>query len=193
MSPSARPPRIALSGSAGVGKTTLGKALAERLGVSFIEEGMRERLESGLDLHTLDRDQHRALVEELFDECWAAPEGSANVGFVADRSPIDFLAFWLYYGFAADAEPTKRFATRCDDAMAALDCVIVLPWGALPLVDDGIRTPNRWRQLHFQALVEGLLGRRAPAGKVHLLPDDVIDLSARIDWASAAAGQPVAG
>ena len=81
--------------------------------------------------------------------------------------------------------------------MAGVDGVVVLPWGAIPLADDGIRTPNPWRQLHFQALLEGLLGRRAAAGKVHLLPDDIIDFEARIDWACAAAGivagQPVSG
>jgi cytidylate kinase len=106
----APPPRIALSGSAGIGKTTLGTAVADRLGVPFIEEGMRARLEAGLDLHTLDRDQHRNLVEALFEECWATPATNAAGGFVADRSPIDFLAFWLYYGFAADDVGTARFA-----------------------------------------------------------------------------------
>jgi nicotinamide riboside kinase len=192
----ARPPRIALSGSAGVGKTTLGTALAESLGVPFVEEGMRARLEAGLDVHALDRDQHIALVEGLFDETGAALERAGD-GFVADRSPIDFLAFWLYYGFAADVEATARFAARCDDAMGGVETIVVLPWGVIPLADDGIRTANPWRQLHYQALVEGLLGRRAAADKVHFLPPSVTDLEARVDWARTAAGiatsQPVAG
>jgi len=188
-------PRIALSGSAGVGKTTLGGALADHLGVPFIEEGMRARLEAGLDLHTLDSDQHRALIEELFDEFWASP--ATTNGYIADRSPIDFLAFWLYYGFAADPGATARFAARCDAAMAHVDAIVILPWGVIPLAEDGIRTANPWRQLHFQSLVEGLLGRRAAPGQVHRLPDDVTDPAARITWVKAAAGiaapQPIAG
>ncbi len=60
--PSVALARIALSGSAGTGKTTLGRLLAERLGVPFIEEGMRARLERGLDVHRFDKDDWRKLV-----------------------------------------------------------------------------------------------------------------------------------
>ena len=179
-----RRPRIALSGSAGVGKTTLGTGLARRLGVPFIGEGMRARIEAGLDLHALSRDQHRALVVELFDEAAGARRDAAD-GFVSDRSPMDFLAFWLYYGFAADADATERFAARCDAALARLDALVVLPWGAIPLVDDSVRTPNRWRQLHYQALLEGLVRRRVPDGKTLFLPDAVTGREAREDWVCA--------
>ena len=54
--------RIALCGSAGTGKTTLGRALAEELDLPYIEEGMRRRLEGGLDVHSLGEDGCRGLL-----------------------------------------------------------------------------------------------------------------------------------
>lgn len=42
--------RIAVSGSAGTGKSTLAMALAERFELPYLEEGFRKRREAGLDL-----------------------------------------------------------------------------------------------------------------------------------------------
>ena len=59
------PCRIAISGSAGTGKTTLATALAHRLQVPYLEEGFRKRREAGLDPHDLSQTEHRALLMEL--------------------------------------------------------------------------------------------------------------------------------
>ena len=53
---------IGISGSAGTGKSTLGTRLASRLEVPYLPEGMRERLEGGLDLHRLAHLELRALL-----------------------------------------------------------------------------------------------------------------------------------
>jgi len=67
-----RRPRLGVTGSAGVGKTSLGRRLAEILAVPFVEEGMRGRIEAGLDMHTLDRDGRRwdLLVFGLLKDEW---------------------------------------------------------------------------------------------------------------------------
>lgn len=180
------PPRLAVTGSAGVGKTTLGRDLAEHLGVPFVPEGMRERLEAGLDLHTLDRaalgDLVTALYDEMLDRLDAAMAGAG--GFVADRSAIDYAAFWLYYGFADEEGATAAFMARVRDAVPRYDAVIVLPWGGIAFAADGVRSPNSWRQLHYQALVEGLTARLMPAGRVLHMPDSVTARDARRDWAA---------
>ncbi|MEM7519096.1 MAG: histidine phosphatase family protein, partial [Planctomycetota bacterium] len=91
-----RPLRLAMSGSAGTGKTTLALRLAKDLGLAYIEEGMRRRLEAGFDLHALDQKGHRALIREMWNE-QRAQERDASNGSIADRSPLDFAAFWLHY------------------------------------------------------------------------------------------------
>lgn len=176
--------RIAISGSAGTGKTALGRTLAERLGLPFIPEGMRERLAAGLNVHALSATQFRDLVIDLYDEAQASAERAASEhgGFVADRGPIDYLAFWLYYGFADDQTETESFVARTTADAARLDATVVLPWGAIPLIADGIRAPNPWRQLHFQALFEGLVRARIESERLWWLPADTLSLPDREAW-----------
>ncbi len=179
-----RPPRLALTGSAGVGKTTLGLRLAAELDVPYIPEGMRARIEAGLDLHTLSRDQHRALLEQLFEEMLTATGNATEThgGFVADRCSIDCAAFWLYYGFGNDADATAVVFEIAATALEFYDLIVVLPWDGIPLAADGVRSANRWHQLHYQSLLEGLLARWVPEDQVALMPADVIDIAARAAW-----------
>jgi nicotinamide riboside kinase len=153
--------RIAISGSAGVGKSTLARRIAEELGVPYIGEGMREYLErTGVDLHTLGPDGVRTLVLRLWEERREREEACTG-GFVADRSAYDFAAFWLYYHFAAPDEATGRVMEEWL-APGRYDRVWLLPWGRIPLVADGVRSTNPWTQLHLQLLLEGILRRHAP-------------------------------
>ena len=184
-----RPPRIALAGSAGVGKTTLGRRLGARHGVPFIPEGMRRHIENGLDMHTLSPAEHRRLMLELFDEMMdGVREAKAGAGgYVCDRSPVDFAAFWLYYGFGDDEAATAAFFDRVRETLRGLDAVILLPWGRIALESDGVRSPNPWLQLHFQGLIEGLLNYLPPA-RLLRLPDDVIALDDRTAWVETELG-----
>lgn len=176
-----RRPRLGITGSAGVGKTTLGRRLSQILAVPFVQEGMRARIEAGLDLHTLDRDGRRALLLELFDQMLSATREAAD-GFVSDCCSIDFAAFWLYYGFGFDEDATQRVFTRAEKALAGYDLIVVLPWGAIPLLADGVRSANPWIQLHYQVLLEGLLARHAHTGQVVQLPRKVVGLEERARW-----------
>lgn len=172
-------PRLALSGSAGTGKTTLGRRLAESLGVPFLEEGMRRRLESGLVLSALDHGQLRALILELWEEQRVA-EAACSDGFVADRSAADFAAFWIHYGFHHDGPETERRLAGWFAHLERYDRIVLLPWGALPLHDDGVRSPNRWLQYLVQALIERLLRDHGRPGQVQALPADLADLEQRL-------------
>ena len=178
--------RIALTGSAGTGKTTLGRALSASTGLPYIPEGMRERIEGGLDLHTLGRDGLRALIRELWAEQRAREDTAlaAHGGFIADRSPVDYAAFYLSYGFVEPDDAPDAFFAEVLGAVAGLDALVVLPWGALPLAADGVRTPNPWTQRRFQLMVEGLAARAIPGDRLLWLPP-LTDLGARVDWVLA--------
>jgi broad specificity phosphatase PhoE/nicotinamide riboside kinase len=179
----ARPPRIALSGSAGTGKTTLGRALAAALDLPYLAEGMRRRLESGLDLHQLDHRALQDLLQQLWEEQQADEDAAiaAHGGFVADRSSADYAAFWLHYGFAEDRDATARFYGETLRHLARYDRVVLLPWGVLPLQADGVRSTNPWIQRRFQALVEGLLHRELVGRRLLLLPAEAA-LERRVAW-----------
>jgi nicotinamide riboside kinase len=183
--PRAKARRIALSGSAGTGKTTLGRRLASEMGVAYIDELMRRRLEAGLRLEGLSRDGWRALVRELWREQRALQE-QAREGFVADRSSLDYAAFWLHYGLHEDEGETRAFFAEMAAASAELDAIVLFPWGVLPLVADGVRTPDPWTQLSFQGVLEGVLRRHARTSVVELLPTS--DLEERLRWTLARLG-----
>ncbi len=180
--------RLALSGSAGIGKSTLGRELAERLGVPFIDEGMRRRLEAGLQLHGMSEDRHRALLVDLWEE--QVREEDAAVaefgGFVADRSSVDFAAFALLF-HSHVPEFCEAFVPRVLSAVSRYDAVIVLPWGVLPLQADGYRSTNRWYQRRFQSTVEGLVRREVPPGRAWFLPG-LSELEERLTWVQERVG-----
>ncbi|MDZ4773814.1 MAG: histidine phosphatase family protein [Planctomycetota bacterium] len=150
-------PRIALSGSAGTGKTTLGRRLAAELGVPFIDEIMRRKLESGFDMHGLSRADWRALMREQWDE-QRALQDAAQSGFVVDRSSIDYAAFFLHYDLHVDIDASEWMEEMAAQS-ARYDHILLFPWGVLPLVDDGVRSTNAFTQLRFQTILEGLLQR----------------------------------
>lgn len=152
------PQRIALSGSAGVGKSTLARRLAAEWGVAYIPEGMREYIEGGgVDLHTLGHDGMRDLVARLWDDRKSAEMAAIN--FVADRSSYDFAAFWLFYGFARLGDALTEQLMAETMAPDRYDRVILLPQGGIPFVSDGVRSSNPWTQLHTHLLIEGMVRR----------------------------------
>ena len=182
---SPRSPRIGVSGSAGTGKTAFGQALANALEVRYLEEGMRGRLEGGLDLHAITHEQHRDLHVELFDELMVGVDGALadSAGFVSDRTPLDMAAFWIYYRFAFDQAQTDDFLERSRRALAPYDAIVLLPWGAIPLVGDGVRATNRWLQFHYQAVLEAFARHWSAECEVWWLSPGQAALSERVEWA----------
>ena len=182
--------KIAVSGAAGTGKSTLGRALSQRLGVPYLEEGMRRRLEAGLDLHQLSHARHQALAEELLDELLEAADAAVagHGGFVSDRCPLDMAAFWLYYRFAFDLEATDRYMHRVRESLPQFRDVVLLPRDGLALEDDGVRSANPWVQLHFDALLEAMVARAGDGVRIHRLPAHCRALEERVDWVLEAVG-----
>lgn len=188
-----RPPRLALSGSAGVGKSTLARALSASWSVPYIPEGMRDRLEAGLDLHSLDHDGLASLIVELWQEQRGRERDAVGRagGFVADRSSIDFLAYWLLYRLDFDSERTAALHDDLRAHTGSYDAILLLPWGALPLTHDGVRSTNRWNQLHLQATLEGLLHRLVPPERLLVLPTELHAVDDRIAWTRSRLPTPI--
>lgn len=171
---------IGITGSAGTGKSSLALHLSQQLGLLVRGEAMRDRLAQGFDFHNLTRAGHRALLAgDTEDLARALARGD---GLITDRTPLDMAAFWLTNGFGVeDPVATEALLARAICAMADYSLVVLLPWAALPLVDDGVRSANPWMQLHFHTVLEGLCRRYVAPGRLLVLADAPLPVTARGD------------
>jgi len=177
--------RVAICGSGGVGKTTLAVPLARQLRATYIPE----HFESFFDRPGKFRSPPPILAE-LFNEVLERKraEEQAQESYVVDRSPIDLFNLWLAQGLALRAEDTKRFHANCRDYCAAYDFVVILPWGALPLVpSDHVtgrqrRVLNPWVQLSAHASIAGLARMWIEPQRIVELPASITDAQERLGF-----------
>lgn len=147
--------RIALSGPVGSGKTTLGQALAGRLGLPFIPEdyrniysthaASRKILRDPLAPGARKKEATRALMETF--SCWLAEREKLYgkyPGFVADRWEADTLDTWLkFFANTADCdEQTRQLWSRLQAVGESLSFAVLLPPAPVPVEtrnEDGLR------------------------------------------------------
>ena len=172
--------RLAISGSAGTGKSSLAAGLASYLKVPYLEENFRKRREKGLIFQDLSRLEQSLLIRDLYRDAIDQAVKCSD-GFVQDRCPIDFLAFWFHYGFWSEDKQSMSLFDRAQQDLVHYDRIIILPWGVFDIEEDGIRSTNRWLQLKFQALLEGLISRFCPKELIYWMPEDINTKQDRID------------
>ncbi len=173
--------RIAVTGSAGAGKTTLVEAIAAALGLSTIPEEMRAHLERcGRPLSALAAGEVGRVVEGLWEE--RRRSEARLTSFVADNCSLDFAAYALHHG-ATDEVRVARLLEETRLACAGYHAVLLLPWGAIPYQRDGIRADAPLAELRYQLVLESLLARHADPRRVHRLPVACSSREARLAWA----------
>ena len=177
--------KVAISGSAGIGKTTFARALAERCGCRLIEEGYDGLF--GADARFLpSRMRLRHEILAVLERKNAREDDVP--AFVADRCAVDLFNLWMSRGFGDDERMTGWLYQRCRRYMAKYDVVFVLPWSAIPLRQ--IATPvnrrrslNPWFQLYNHANVIGLLHQWLPPARLIPMPYRLSGLHERVAFA----------
>jgi adenylate kinase family enzyme len=177
--------KIAISGSAGIGKTTLASALAECRGCRLIEEGYDGLFDSDAGFIKSRSRLRREILSLL--EMKNALEEEAEA-FVADRCAVDLFNLWMSRGFGDDQELTGCLYQRCRRYVEKYDFVFVLPWSAIPLRQIGLpvnrrRAMNPWSQLYNHANVIGLLHQWLPSTRLVPIPFGLIELRERVAFA----------
>lgn len=173
--------KIAVSGSAGVGKTTLAKGLANALGIAYIPEEMRDYL---LSVPKPIRYRPKTEIARILRTMWEKriERESTLPAFVADNSSVDFIAYALYYG-CQDRPMIRCLLIEAWERVRTYDVFFVLPFGAIPYVDDGIRPPIQSSQRRYQRILESLYKRCGQAVPAHYLPSHPRTPKDGLQWA----------
>jgi len=149
--------RIGISGAAGTGKTTLAKALAERLDLTLVDDPTTEALkERGYADWRGVRDPRARREIRLRAFNIKVRNETEHVDCVSDKTTVDFLAYWLLN--QAPVESGAQNFTVLDmvrDHLPRYDRILVLPWRS-NIEAGGGRNTDPIHQLKLQALVEGL-------------------------------------
>jgi len=165
--------RLAISGSAGTGKTTLSQALSRRLDLPLIPEAMRAYLErGGARLDRLPRAEAAAVLRGFREELRAQ---EIRLGaFVADNGALDLAAYDRWYGCEVASE-AATWAER-------YDAVVLLPAGVLPYERDGVRQEDPAVEIRFQALLERLADASSLKPILLRLPGHLGTPEVRAEW-----------
>jgi AAA domain len=182
--------KIAISGSAGTGKTTLATALAARQRCSLIAEGYDGFFDENFDfIKPAGRLRHRIFAT------LESKNGAENEcgDFVADRCPADLFNLWLSRGYGTNQGKTADLYSRCRSYIGKYDRIVVLPWSALPLsqVREATarrrRTMNYWTQLYNHSTMIGLLQQWVTPDRLLPIPFTMVGLEARVALVSGSA------
>jgi len=177
--------KIAISGSAGCGKSTLAQSLSQELGIELIPESYDDFFDSK-GKYIRPRERLMGKIEEVLD---AKHELENNLdGFVADRSPIDLFNFWLTQGFSSNSDKSEQIQDKCKDYLQKYNLIIFPPWGALPLkqVDEEHTKRRRvmkpWVQFRHHSTLIGIALQWVPVSKILPIPTSVGTPEQRLDF-----------
>lgn len=155
--------KIALTGTHGIGKTTLAKQLSERLGIPYLDEVARRVAEFyGFTDSEQIRNNSLERIRTFQSDVWATQiktEWSYPDGFVSCRSVLDAVAYAIYYfGGITDTylDVLKRITY---DLTADYDALIYcpIPDGIDEPENDGFRFTDKDSQIAIDCIIQGML------------------------------------
>lgn len=186
--------RIALSGAAGIGKTTLARRLAEHFGVPLLDENLAGVVRAFNAERPADPGANQARVDACRSACldWLdrrEADYRTLPGFVEDRCAIDILFRWLLENLSdRDNAQTQTLMQRTRLLLAPLDAVIVPP---LTLTgethnEQGLaRAGSFSRLLRAQSLALGLATQLVEPERLIRIPEDCATPVARLQFVLA--------
>lgn len=165
--------RIAISGTAGTGKSSLAKTLAERLGLSLIEENYGILFDKPEKF--TDSRQRAAAILQIFSSKRQIEEQHGS--FVTDRCPVDLFHFWMKAGLWTRTKETEQLCSMAAQQVGQYDLLVLPPSGMLnadsvhEAGDFRKRNSNQHVQLYNHASIVGLAVLWAPADRLLFLPN----------------------
>lgn len=181
--------RIALIGSAGVGKSSFADAIAKELNLHFVrsKDITRPILKKyGFTRHSgikVEEFLGKAEIESeiLFNRVRLENEFYEK-GFITDRSALECFAYALLNASYNNATDLAILEQECRNSMARYSSVFHLPANAGWLTDNGIRTIDE----NFQRIVDYTICGIANSWgiKYFTIPEEIIKFGNVVDFVS---------
>jgi len=151
-----RPIRIAISGAAGTGKSTLAEAIAKQLRIGFIPEGVREWFtKNDKNFKTMTPEDFMMMQHDLLGE--KINLEACLVNFIVDCSTAEGAAYVLRWSSRTISEyEVKVYVNKCREHCSTYDLICFLP-RSIPLVDDGVRSSNDNYNYSMNCMIKGVL------------------------------------
>jgi predicted ATPase len=165
--------KIAVSGSAGIGKSSLAQALATELGVAYIPENYEPLFSQPGGLNNT-AGMLAPLFHEVLDRKQSEQEKHGS--FILDRTPADLLNLAMKTSLVRHEQYAVALYERCRTETACFDLIIIPPWGVIPLQPSADvkgsqqRVVNRWIQLGNHAAICGLIRMFVSEERILFLP-----------------------
>jgi len=166
--------RIAISGANGVGKTTLGKLLAEHLNADFIEEDYSKIVKSLYTINKATTSEERLNLVKNFSEeinSWINRRNlieDSKINFVSDRSVLDVFATILVSKVQIKNNNFIEFYKNiCIKQMQKYDLLVLLPLSEFSMQASVneiglIRQSHLGLKIHEHAMTLGLASMFSP-------------------------------
>lgn len=178
--------KIAISGAANTGKTTLAKDLSKETGLPLIEERFGDLRPKRIE------DKNAGWIAEAFlkvDRAKQELEQTFHKGFITDRCTIDLFNFWTYTPFLVNRAETQKLYEKWKTHSTTYDYIIFLSWGSVAYRENESGESrlvkvqmNPWNNLRRHTSTLGLAYSWADSRKIIVVPKHVIERKERVDW-----------
>jgi hypothetical protein len=183
--------RIAFTGAAGIGKTTMATRLAGILGVPLLEEEFKEMvLAFNPQLSSRPRVNNRDLCRRACLRWLERRETllQQNESYVEDRCAIDVLVRWLLANLSdRDNHLTQTVIEQTRRCVQPLDCLVILPLLSLGAHETAnerglVRTHSTSRLMRGQSLAIGLSHQLLGPKRLIFVPEECGTVADRAEF-----------
>lgn len=179
--------KIAICGVSSTGKSTLSRILARQLTLPLVHEGMKDirraYKEKGQEIKNF-RDQNE--VERLTYQVeliqYRLEKEFQYESFVADGSALDMIAFYRMFSWIIPYNLKIETLKGLTVASSCYDYVFYLPFGVIPVEDDGRRMIDMVNLETVDMVLKGVIAQAATTvlkDKIWILNERTVDQRVR--------------